>query len=80
MATRAPKPRKTKTPPTAEPADKALAQMLAPPAGKPSALLDTRVIYCGDCLEQLKTLPGGCVDLIYIDPPFGLVRPDRLIE
>jgi len=22
----------------------------------PSALLDTRVIYCGDCLEQLRTL------------------------
>jgi hypothetical protein len=47
-----------------------------PPAGKPSALLDTRVIYCGDCLEQLKNLPDACVDLIYVsqirrggDPP-----------
>ncbi|MCX6900587.1 MAG: hypothetical protein NT105_18055 [Verrucomicrobia bacterium] len=27
------------------------------PAGKPSALLDTRVIYCGDNLEQLRKLP-----------------------
>ena len=26
-------------------------------AGRPSALLDTRVVYCGDCLEQLKKLP-----------------------
>ena len=35
---------------------------------KPSALLDTRVIYCGDCLEQLQKLPAQCIDLIYIDP------------
>src|SRR5687767_3435143 len=27
------------------------------PSARPSALLDTRVIYCGDCLEQLKKLP-----------------------
>jgi DNA modification methylase len=38
------------------------------PAGRPSALIDTRVIYCGDCLEQLRKLPDACVDLIYIDP------------
>lgn len=37
---------------------------------KPSSLVDTRVIYCGDNLEQLEKLPAGCVDLIYIDPPF----------
>src|SRR5688572_19972371 len=46
----------------------------AAPAMRPSALLDTRVIYCGDCLEQLKKLPAGCVDLIYIDPPFNSNR------
>jgi DNA modification methylase len=39
-----------------------------------SALIDTRVIYCGDCLEQLSKLPDGCVDLIYIDPPFNSNR------
>src|SRR4051812_11441643 len=44
------------------------------PAGRPSSLLDTRVIYCGDCLEQLKKLPDACVDLIYIDPPFNSNR------
>jgi len=44
------------------------------PAGKPSALVDTRVIYCGDNLEQLSKLPDGCVDLIYIDPPFNSNR------
>jgi DNA modification methylase len=43
-------------------------------AGKPSALVDTRVIYCGDNIEQLKKLPDGCVDLIYIDPPFNSNR------
>src|SRR5476651_1456671 len=51
-------------------------------AGRPSALLDTRVVYCGDNLEQLAKpalslpngLPDGCVDLIYIDPPFNSNR------
>jgi DNA modification methylase len=43
-------------------------------AGRPSAFVDTRVIYCGDNLEQLKKLPEGCVDLIYIDPPFNSNR------
>ena len=46
----------------------------AAPAGKPSALLDTRVVYCGDNLEQLQKLPSACVDLIYIDPPFNSNR------
>jgi DNA modification methylase len=43
-------------------------------SAKPSALLDTRVIYCGDNLEQLEKLPDACVDLIYIDPPFNSNR------
>jgi hypothetical protein len=30
-----------------------------------SPLIDTRIIYCGDCLDQLRKLPDGCV---YIDP------------
>ena len=51
----------------------------APPApaarpARPSSHLDTRVIYCGDNLEQLKKLPEACVDLIYIDPPFNSNR------
>jgi len=33
-------------------------------AGKPSAILDTRVIYCGDNLEQLKKLPDNRINLI----------------
>ena len=43
-------------------------------AGRPSALLDTRVVYCGDCLDQLRKLPDACVDLIDIDPPFNSNR------
>jgi len=50
-------------------AKKAAAKLLTRPAGtlslgemagvraKPSSLVDTRVIYCGDNLEQLKKLP-----------------------
>ena len=39
-----------------------------------STLLDTKIIYCGDCLDQLRKLPEGSVDLIYIDPPFNSNR------
>ncbi|KKN23082.1 hypothetical protein LCGC14_0908470 [marine sediment metagenome] len=38
-------------------------------AARPSALLDTRIVCCGDCLDQLGKLPDGCVDLVYIDLP-----------
>jgi len=41
---------------------------------KPSSLLDTRVIYCGDNLDHLRTLPDHCIDLVYIDPPFNSNR------
>jgi DNA modification methylase len=41
---------------------------------RPSALIDTRVIHCGDNLEQLTQLPDACVDLVYIDPPVNSNR------
>ena len=43
-------------------------------SARPSGLVDTRIIYCGDCLDQLRKLPDACVDLIYIDPPFNSNR------
>jgi len=49
-------------------------ESVAAPRLKRSALVDTRVIYCGDNLDQLKKLPDACVDLIYIDPPFNSNR------
>src|SRR3712207_1927415 len=59
----------------AKPADAPRGAAARPSApGRPSALLDTRVIYCGDNLEQLKKLPDRCVDLVYIDPPFDSNR------
>jgi site-specific DNA-methyltransferase (adenine-specific) len=45
-----------------------------PVYSKPSSLLDTRVIYCGDNVDQLRKFPDACVDLIYIDPPFNSNR------
>ena len=39
-----------------------------------SALIDTSIIYCGDCFDQLRKLPAACIDLIYIDPPFNSNR------
>jgi DNA modification methylase len=47
---------------------------LSPLFAVPIIRVDTRVIYCGDNLEQLKKLPDECVDLIYIDPPFNSNR------
>src|ERR1017187_412928 len=61
------------TPPPPRPGKRAEAR--APQtAARPSAILDTRVVYCGDNLEQLAKLPDHCVDLIYIDPPFNSNR------
>ncbi|HEY3349393.1 MAG TPA: DNA methyltransferase [Thermoanaerobaculia bacterium] len=39
-----------------------------------SALVDTRIVHCGDCLDQLQKLPNACIDLVYIDPPFNSNR------
>jgi DNA modification methylase len=41
---------------------------------EPSAKIQTQIVYCGDCLQQLTRLPDACVDLIYIDPPFNSNR------
>jgi DNA modification methylase len=46
----------------------------ARPVSRPSALVDTRIIYCGDNLDQLGKQPEASVDLIYIDPPFNSNR------
>lgn len=29
------------------------------------------LVYCGDNLPILQRMPAGCIDLIYIDPPFN---------
>jgi len=53
-------------------AGKTRTQAVLAATGRPSVLLDTRVVYgCeiwGDNLEQLAKLPGACVDLIYTHP------------
>lgn len=41
---------------------------------RPLSLMDTQTIYCGDNLDRLRTLTGGFVDLVYIDPPFNSNR------
>ncbi|HSO32924.1 MAG TPA: site-specific DNA-methyltransferase [Labilithrix sp.] len=38
--------------------------------------MTNRVIH-GDCLEVLRAMPGGSVDLIYVDPPFNTGRVQR---
>src|SRR3989338_3461283 len=33
-------------------------------------MVNTNVLYCGDCLAILKGFPNDSVDLIYLDPQF----------
>lgn len=33
-------------------------------------LMETNVIYCGDCLEVIQKIDDNSIDLIYLDPPF----------
>jgi site-specific DNA-methyltransferase (adenine-specific) len=35
-------------------------------------MIELNKIYCMDCLEGMKQLPGGFVDCIITDPPYGL--------
>ena len=39
-------------------------------------------IHHGDCIDYLAGLPGGCIDLVVTDPPYGIAyktghRTDR---
>ena len=81
LATRAARPyigamakKKTKGAESAQPSGEPSARPAAAPPGRPSSLVDTRVVYCGDNLDQLRKLPDACVDLITIDPPFNSNR------
>ena len=29
-------------------------------------------IHHGDCIDYLAGLPGGCIDLVVTDPPYGI--------
>jgi hypothetical protein len=52
----------------------AASEPVAAPRLNSSALADTRVVYYGDKLEQLKKPPDACVELIYFYPPFNSNR------
>ncbi len=34
--------------------------------------MNVNTIYCGDCVELLRSWPGGSVDLVFADPPFNI--------
>ena len=34
--------------------------------------METDTIYCGDCLELMREIPSGSVDLVLTDPPYGI--------
>ncbi len=41
---------------------------------------DNITIFCGDCLEVMKTLPDNSVDSIVTDPPYGLSKQPDITE
>jgi len=49
------------------------------------AAVKTNEVLQGDCIEVLKSLPDGCIDLVFADPPYnlqlrdGLTRPDQSV-
>ena len=42
------------------------------PVSKEAATLPLNTILDGDCIERMKSLPAGSVDLIFADPPYNL--------
>jgi len=59
------------------------AKKTAPKKTGPKSALKTDVIYGGDCVEVMNSLPENSVDLIFADPPYNLQlggdlqRPDN---
>ena len=49
----------------------------APEPGPAAPTLASQVVLA-DNLDVLRSLPDGCLDLVYIDPPFGTGRVRRL--
>jgi site-specific DNA-methyltransferase (adenine-specific) len=47
-------------------------------ADGPSAIASGQGIVMSDSLELLRSLPDGCIDLIYTDPPFNTGKVQRL--
>jgi len=52
--------------------------MVATSAQLPGGALAGDSVVLADNLEVLRGLPGSCVDLVYIDPPFGTGQLRRL--
>ena len=40
-------------------------------------MLELNKTYLGDCLDIMKQIDRGCIDLIYIDPPFGIKQDEK---
>jgi modification methylase len=49
----------------------------------PTPVLDTDILHVGDCIDIMRAMPAGVIDLIFADPPYNLqlggelTRPDQ---
>ena len=41
---------------------------------------DNGILYCGDCLDIMKSIPKGVVDLVLTDPPYNISKKDKIIR
>ena len=46
---------------------------------KRGAKLPLDRIIVGDCIEELKLLPEGSIDLVFADPPYNLQLNNELL-
>src|SRR2546421_11561173 len=46
---------------------------------EPVGYLETGVLYCDENLRRLAQFPDGCIDLVYLDPPFFSNRQYEVI-
>lgn len=37
-------------------------------------IIGDAVLYLGDCLERMKEIPDGSVDMVLCDPPYGIMK------
>lgn len=51
-----------------------------PRLGAPAELLRGNALVLGDGLEVARILPDGCIDLVYLDPPFGTGTARRVLK
>ena len=41
---------------------------------------DNGILYCGDCLDIMKSIPKGVIDIVLTDPPYNIAESGKLTK